>query len=302
MGNVVSFQNVSKMFKNHQAVREASFKISEGETVAILGPNGAGKSTTILMMLGLLRASKGRIEVFQQQSFDQAVKNRIGVMLQEVSVIDSLKVKEILQLFRSYYSNPLSLEQLMQYTGFDSSEINKFAHKLSGGQKRRLSFALALAGNPDILFLDEPTVGMDLSSRKNFWETIKQLKKSGKTIIFTTHYLQEADDVAERILLFSKGRIIADGSPTSLKTRLSKKLLSFDKNDNISLEILKKSVVITELYESNNRIYIVAEDLDLVLKQLFEMNLPLKNIRIEQGRLEEAFENLTMEGEGKEYA
>lgn len=297
MACVVSFQQVSKEFKGRKAVDGVSFSIEEGETVAILGPNGAGKTTTIMMMLGLMQASSGEIEIFQHTAADKRTRDRIGVMLQEVSMIDALKVHEILELFRSYYQNPLSYEELVAITALDSKVLNQMANKLSGGQKRRLSFALALAGNPDVLFLDEPTAGMDLTSRKHFWETISHLKEIGKTIIFTTHYLPEADEVASRILLFANGKIIADGSPQTMKANLTKKSLSFDMNDTILLDVLQEDQVISAVNIKHNRVFIESNDTDDVLRRLLQTDMRIQNITIEQAKLEEAFELLTSQKE-----
>ncbi|WP_455660607.1 ABC transporter ATP-binding protein [Pradoshia sp.] len=293
MACVVSFQDVSKVFKGKTAVEKVSFTINEGETVAILGPNGAGKTTTIMMMLGLMQVSDGKIEIFGQEVADRKIRERIGVMLQEVSMIDALKVHEVLKLFQSYYQNPLSYDELVAITGLDSSRLKQMANKLSGGQKRRLNFALALAGNPDVLFIDEPTVGMDVSSRRLFWETVHRLKEKGKTIIFTTHYLPEADEIASRILLFAEGRIIADGSPQTIKANLTKKSLSFDRNDTIMIDVLKQDPVITSVKVRDNRVIIESNDIDDVLRRLMQTDMHIQNISVEQGKLEEAFELLT---------
>lgn len=293
MESVVDFREVSKVFKQKKAVDHVSFSINKGDTVAILGPNGAGKTTTLMMMLGLMKATFGKVELFQRSATDQEIRERIGVMLQEVSIIDALKVHEVLKLFRSYYKKPLPFEDLVSITGLEPKLMNKMANKLSGGQKRRLNFALALAGNPDILFLDEPTVGMDISSRKQFWETIDRLKKQGKTIIFTTHYLQEADEIANRIILFANGNVIADGTPQSIKANLTKKSVSFDMNAAISIEELEQYEIFSNVYIKNDRVFISTEDTDEVLNLLYQIQLPLKNVSIEHGKLEEAFELLT---------
>ncbi len=211
MQSLIQVNNVTKRFGKTTAVNNVSFTIEKGSTVAILGPNGAGKTTTISMMLGLLEPTEGRLTLFSEDPKEVAVRNRIGAMLQEVSVIDKLRGREVLELFRSYYTNPLSMEELISVTGLNDEMLKKWANKLSGGQKRRLGFALALAGNPDLLFFDEPTVGLDITARRNFWEKVNMLKEQGKTVIFTTHYLQEADDFSERIILFNNGEIIADG-------------------------------------------------------------------------------------------
>ncbi|MFE8701809.1 ABC transporter ATP-binding protein [Cytobacillus sp. FJAT-54145] len=293
MNEILSLQNVSKQFKDKVAVDQVSFSIKKGEVVAILGPNGAGKTTTLLMMLGLLEQTSGDIKLFNENPRTKSVREKIGAMLQEVSVIDALKVSEVIQLFRSYYPKPLGFEELVQITGFQEDELKKRANKLSGGQKRRLAFALALAGNPDLLFFDEPTVGMDITSRKMFWNTISTLKEQGKTIIFTTHYLQEADDIAERILLFHKGSVVAEGTPKEIKRRLSKQSVSFQSNQEIPIEELRNLSGVTEVFTKDHRTHVVAENTDLVLAYLFEKKLQISAVQIEQGRLDEAFEQLT---------
>lgn len=293
MEQVISIQKVTKKFKDKMAVNELSFSIQKGEVVAILGPNGAGKSTTILMMLGLLEATNGKIEVFQNSPKEKSIREKIGAMLQEVSVIDALKVKEVLQLFRSYYEKPMDFEELVILTGLNKEDLKKRADKLSGGQKRRLGFALALAGDPDLLFFDEPTVGMDISARKRFWDTVTTLKERGKTIIFSTHYLQEADDVAERILLFHNGKLVADGTPHDIKNKLTKQSVSFMEKNGVPLSEIRSLPFVTEVYIKEHRIFVVTEQTDEVLAYLFKKKLGVTGIEIEKGRLDEAFEQLT---------
>lgn len=293
MESIIVLDYVTKTFKNKKAVNNISLTINRGEIVAILGPNGAGKTTTIMMMLGLLEPSEGRINLFGMQPKDKKVREKIGAMLQEVSVIDALTVKEIIQLFRSYYPNPLGFEELVALTGLKADELKKRADKLSGGQKRRLGFALAMAGNPDLLFFDEPTVGLDITSRKRFWETIGILKERGKTIIFTTHYLQEADDASERIILFHNGSIIEDGTPKEIKAKLTKQSISFTASESISIEKLKQLPTVSHVNEEGNRIVIEAENTDLVLARLFEQKIQISGVEINQGRLDDAFSQLT---------
>ena len=292
MESIIGVNQVSKLFKNKMAVNQVSFSIQKGEVVAILGPNGAGKTTTIMLMLGILEPSDGSVQLFGSHPKKQAVREKIGALLQEVSVIDALKVREVIQLFRSYYPHPLSYEELVAFTGFTKDELQKRANKLSGGQKRRLGFALAMAGNPDVLFFDEPTVGMDVTSRKLFWNTVIDLKERGKTILFTTHYLQEADDIAERVILFHEGKIIGDGTPKSIKARLLKQSVSFTPISAINYEELINLPHVTDLYEKNGRIFLLTDHTDGVLASIFSQKLSVENIEIERGRLEDAFEQL----------
>lgn len=292
MEPIIELNQVSKLFKNKMAVNRVSFSIQKGEVVAILGPNGAGKTTTIMMMLGLLEPTDGSVQLFGSHPKAKAVREKIGALLQEVSVIDALKVREVIQLFRSYYPQPLSYEDLVAFTGFTKDELQKRANKLSGGQKRRLDFALAMAGNPDVLFFDEPTVGMDVTSRKLFWSTVRDLRDRGKTILFTTHYLQEADDIAERVILFHEGNIIGDGTPKSIKASLLKQSVSFTPTSAISFEKLKNLPHVADVYEKNGRIFLLTDHTDGVLASIFAQKLSVQNIEIERGRLEDAFEQL----------
>ncbi|KOP83420.1 ABC transporter ATP-binding protein [Cytobacillus solani] len=293
MDSIVVLDHVTKTFKNKKAVDQVSFSIKKGEVVAILGPNGAGKTTSIMMMLGLLDPTSGEVRVFNSHPKEKKIRERIGAMLQEVSVIDALKVKEIIQLFRSYYPNPMPFEELVAFTGLNKDDLKRRADKLSGGQKRRLGFALALAGDPELVFFDEPTVGLDITSRKLFWNTIGELKARGKTIIFTTHYLQEADDVADRIILFNHGTIIEDGTPAEIKAKLSKQSVSFAASEAIDIADLKRLPHVSDVYKRNDRIYVITDQTDAVIAALFEKKIKISGIQIEHGRLDEAFEQLT---------
>ncbi|MCE0738360.1 ABC transporter ATP-binding protein [Bacillus sp. G16] len=292
MNEAVSVSNVTKHFQQKTAVNNISFSIEKGEIAAILGPNGAGKTTVISMILGLLKPTKGEIKLFNRLPDDQRVREKIGVMLQEVSVMPGLKVNEILELFRSYYPNPLSMKELVSLTALTKEDLKTRAEKLSGGQKRRLSFALALAGNPELLIFDEPTVGMDTSSRHRFWQTIHGLADQGKTIIFSTHYLQEADDAAQRILFFADGRLVADDSPMQLRSRIQKQSVSFTLHSDESLEKLSRHPEVERVIQKHQRTIIQTSNTDKVLALIFQENIHARNIRIEQGTLDEAFRQL----------
>ncbi|MDQ0199091.1 ABC transporter ATP-binding protein [Neobacillus ginsengisoli] len=298
MNEVVSLTNVTKSFQHKHAVNDVSFSIGKGEVVAILGPNGAGKTTTISMILGLLKPTEGEVKLFNQRPNETNVREKLGTMLQEVSVIPGLKVREILELIQSYYRQPLPLKELVTLTGLTEQDLKTQAEKLSGGQKRRLSFALALAGNPELIIFDEPTVGMDITSRNRFWQTVSTLADQGKTIIFSTHYLQEADDAAQRIILFNDGAIVADGTPMQIKSRISKQSVSFKVEPERSLEKLYQHPEIEQIFRKNNRVYVQASNTDKVLELIFQEKLGAHDIQIEHGKLEEAFEQLT--GENKE--
>ncbi|MDO8226770.1 ABC transporter ATP-binding protein [Bacillus cabrialesii] len=292
MNEAVSVNNVTKHFQKKTAVNNISFSIKKGEIAAILGPNGAGKTTVISMLLGLLKPSQGEIKLLNRIPHDQQIREKIGVMLQEVSVMPGLKVNEILELFRSYYPNPLSMKELVSLTALTKEDLKTRAEKLSGGQKRRLSFALALAGNPELLIFDEPTVGMDTSSRHRFWQTIHGLADQEKTIIFTTHYLQEADDAAQRILFFADGRLVADDSPMQLRSRIQKQSVSFTLHSDESLEKLSRHPEVERVFHKHQRTIIQTSNTDKVLALIFQENIQARDIRIEHGTLDEAFRRL----------
>ncbi|WP_243896130.1 ABC transporter ATP-binding protein [Paenibacillus sp. F411] len=292
----VAIHNVSKQFGSKRAVDGVSFTLQQGSITTILGPNGAGKTTILSMMLGLLEPDAGTVEVLGGSPKDLKVRRRVGAMLQEVSVMDSLKAGEILELIRGYYPKPMEMAEVMQLTGLNQEDLSKRATKMSGGQKRKLSFALALAGNPDLLFFDEPTVGLDTTARRLFWSTIRSLAAQGKSILFTTHYLQEADDNADRIVLFKDGRIAADGSPAEIKAKLSRKSLSFQCCSGTAANIIARLEAVpdvTGLQQEQGRLHVYTNNTDLVLSIIFKEELPVHDIQMDQGSLDEAFEQLT---------
>ncbi|MCT2346628.1 ABC transporter ATP-binding protein [Bacillales bacterium AN1005] len=295
MEKVIELIHVSKQFQQHKAVNDISFTVNKGETVAILGANGAGKTTTILLMLGLLQPTNGTVRLFQSDPVKLEVRQKIGSMLQETSVMDSLKVNEVINLVQSYYPNPLTVQQLLSITGLSNQDWHKRTEKLSGGQKRRLHFALALAGNPDLIFLDEPTVGMDITARDAFWKTVKELQAQGKTIIFTTHYLQEADDIAERIIMISDGKVVGDGTPEELKAEWTKKTISFKEAAEYSLDVYHSLPFVEEVVKENGRITLVTNDSDKTIYELIERKFMIQEIEIQQGKLEDAFSKLLHE-------
>ncbi|MEC1347555.1 ABC transporter ATP-binding protein [Bacillus haynesii] len=296
MSNVVNLTNVTKTFRQITAVDQIDFSIKKGEIVAILGPNGAGKTTTISMILGLLKPTVGNITLFDYMPHEKRVREKIGTMLQEVSVMPGLRAGEIIELIRSYYPKPLSFQKLRALTGLTDKDLKTQAEKLSGGQKRRLGFALALAGDPELMIFDEPTVGMDITSRNRFWQTVKTLAEQGKTIIFSTHYLQEADDTAQRILLFKDGRVVADGTPLQIKSKISKHSVSFIVDPETSLEKLYQHPEIEQIFRKNNRVYIDTANTDKILELIFAEKIGAYDIQIERGNLEEAFRQLTSKG------
>jgi len=291
MKPVIQLDRVSKLFKGKTAVEDLSLTIDEGSVIALLGPNGAGKTTTVSMMLGLQQPTSGAIRLLGGSPQDREVRNRLGAMLQEVNVIDGLKAEETIGLFRSYYTNPLPLETLLKVSGLEA-ERSKMASALSGGQKRRLNFALALAGDPAVLFLDEPTVGMDVTSRQLFWDTVRAMAGSGRTIILTTHYLEEADAIADRVIVMNKGKLIADGTPTEIKASTNRRMVSFTASPQVSKEEVELLPGVIQAEWTGNRVKLWSGDTDRILWAIVESGLDVKDIEVYSGGLEDAFQSL----------
>ena len=200
------------------AARDISLTIVPGETLALFGPNGAGKTTTIRLILGLAKPSSGVVRVFGRDPREAPARMRIGTMLQIAEIPASLTVREHVTLFSSNYPHPLPIDETLRLAAIDDL-ANRRSERLSGGQRQRLPFAIAICCDPDLLVLDEPTASLDIESRVALWDQIRLLAKRGKSIIFTTHYLAEADALADRIALISRGAIVADGSPAEIKAR-----------------------------------------------------------------------------------
>lgn len=296
MSAIVKLEKVSKVYKGKHAVDNISLDIYSGSITALLGPNGAGKTTTISMLLGLISCTEGRVLLFNKHPREVTVREQIGAMLQEASILDGLKVAELIDLFRSYYPNPLSKDELLKLSGLEQ-EHRKQTSKLSGGQKRRLNFALALAGNPKLLFLDEPTAGMDIISRRLFWSTIRQFAERGATIVFTSHDLNEVEEFADRIVMLHRGKIIADGTPDEVKGQLTQSSVSFivDDSDNTTnlLTSIRQLPGVHDVSLKESRIVITTIDTDQVIYALFNAAVKMRSIQITQGRLDDAFVELT---------
>ncbi|WP_028549896.1 ABC transporter ATP-binding protein [Paenibacillus sp. UNC451MF] len=291
MKPVIQLDHVTKQYKEKLAVDDLSLTIEEGSVVALLGPNGAGKTTTVSMTLGLQQPTAGTIRLLGGSPEDRKVKDRLGAMLQDVHAIDGLKVGETIELFRHYYSKPLPLNHLLKVSGLEE-ERHKMATALSGGQKRRLNFALALAGDPSILFLDEPTVGMDVTSRQLFWETVRAMAQQGRTVILTTHYLEEADAIADRIVVIDKGKLRADGTPAEIKASTNGRTLSFTAGPRITQEIIWTLPGVTDAVWNGRRVKLTSGDTDQLIYAIIQNGLDVKDIEIQSGGLEAAFQTL----------
>ena len=214
---VIKVEKLSKKIKDKEILRDISFEIHHGECVALIGPNGAGKTTLIDCLLGDKFVSSGQVAIKGFAPTDPRLKQLVSVLPQENEVVQSLKVKELLSFFKSLYPDSLSDKEIDDLLRFSDKQKNQLAGKLSGGQKRLFSFVLTLIGRPEILFLDEPTAAMDTSTRQHFWEIVNQLKKNGVTIVYSSHYIEEVEHTADRILVLHKGELIRDTTPYAMR-------------------------------------------------------------------------------------
>ena len=219
---VASLDDVNMNYGDIRALRGVNFQVRSGEVVALLGPNGAGKTTAVKLLLGLLQPNAGKARVFGGDPTNPENRMRTGAMLQVGRVPETLRVREHIDLFSSYYQKPMAPAEVLAAVGLEKLGDRKFGD-LSGGQRQRVLFALAICGDPDLLFLDEPTVGLDVEARRMLWDEIRRMVGRGKTVLLTTHYLQEADALADRVAVINQGEIIAQGTPAEIKAKTSGK-------------------------------------------------------------------------------
>lgn len=292
MTYAIECKDVVKRFGDHNAVDHINLQFATGQISALLGPNGAGKTTTISMILGLQRPTSGEIKVLGLPAGRVELRQRVGALMQDVKAADGLSVKEVLQLFRSYYKQPLPLSQLLDISGLHA-DAKRRASSLSGGQRRRLAFAQSLAGNPELLLLDEPTVGMDVEARGRFWETIRALAAKGRTVILTTHDLEEADAVADHISIIAKGQVVAEGTPQVLKAQSALRTVSFRAESALSEQVLLSLPGVEKVEMTSSRIRLHVRQTDEVLAALLRTDWGVTDIDLKSARLEDAFRMLT---------
>ena len=289
-GGIVLSQ-LSKSYGPVRAVRSLDLTIAPGETVALLGPNGAGKTTTIDMMLGLTRPDHGTISVFGVPPTKAVQAGWVGGMLQTGSPLDHLRVRELIALTASYYPAPLGVDGVLRLTGADAF-AGQWTTKLSGGQAQRVRFAAALVGDPDLLLLDEPTAGIDVEGRRDFWQSMRDIAGQGKTVVFATHYLEEADAYADRIVLIAKGQVVADGPATEIKAQAASRTIrgTLPDADTAALRALP-GVLAAERHGA--AVILSCSDADAALRALLRAFPGIRDVEVRGGSLEEAFMELT---------
>ena len=274
---VIKVEKLSKKIKDKEILRNISFEINDGECVALIGPNGAGKTTLIDCLLGDKFVSSGQVAIQGFAPTDPRLKQLISILPQENTVVQDLKVKELLSFFQSIYPNSLSNQEIDDLLRFSDKQKNQLAGKLSGGQKRLFSFVLALIGRPKILFLDEPTAAMDTSTRQHFWEIVNQLKKNGVTIVYSSHYIEEVEHTADRILVLHKGELIRDTTPYAMRGEEREKHFTIPLTYQ---DFVSSLTMVQELEIKQNALSFTTKEASQVWKVLQEQGCMIEEIEV----------------------
>jgi ABC-2 type transport system ATP-binding protein len=287
----IELAGLTKSYGHVQAVRGIDLAIKAGETVALLGPNGAGKSTSIDLLLGLSRPDFGSVSVFGASPAEAVRSGWIGGMLQSGSPPDHLRVREFVELVASYYPHALRVDDALRASGAQGF-AERWTTKLSGGQAQRVRFAAALVSDADLLVLDEPTAGIDVEGRHEFWEVMRGVAAQGKTIVFATHYLEEADAFADRIVLIARGRIVADASATEIKARAGSRSIRATLRG-VDVATLRALPGVIAVQRHGDTVVLSCADADAALAALFTKFPDVRDVEAQGGTLEEAFLELT---------
>jgi ABC-2 type transport system ATP-binding protein len=292
-GPVVSFDDVSKSYGSLKAVDGLTLELRRGETVALLGPNGAGKSTSLDMLLALRKPTAGRIRMFGSDPYHAVKTGQVGAMLQSGGLMPEVTVRELVTLIAGLHPRPVPVAVTLRRAGIESVADQR-VDKLSGGQTQRVRFALAIAGESELIVLDEPTSAMDVETRQRFWASMREEVAEGKTLLFATHYLEEADQAADRILVINRGRLLADGTPEEIKKRAGAKRMSFRLPGADQAALLRLPGVVT-LETRHDLVHIQTTDSDATLYGVLDAGLRPSEIEVGSLGLEQAFIAITAE-------
>jgi ABC-2 type transport system ATP-binding protein len=290
---------VSKTYGSVRAVDGLTLALHPGETVALLGPNGAGKSTTLDLLLGLRQPDGGTVRVFGTSPREAIVAGRVGAMLQSGGLMDEVTVAELVKLACDLHPKPFKVIDVLARAGIAQIADRK-VNKLSGGQAQRVRFALATAGDSDLIVLDEPTTGMDVSARQAFWATMREQADQGRTVLFATHYLEEADAIADRVLVLHRGRLLADGTAAEIKAKAGARRVSFDLEGTIDEAPLRGLPFLTSIDISGQTIRIQSSDADATVHALYGLGVYPRNLEVAGLGLEQAFVAITEAEEAKQ--
>ncbi|MGW7259931.1 ABC transporter ATP-binding protein [Streptomyces sp. NPDC054834] len=295
----VEFVQVTKSYGDVRAVDELSLALRPGETVALLGPNGAGKSTTLDLLLGLKQADSGTVRLFGTSPREAIVAGRVSAMLQSGGLMDDVTVGELVKLACDLHPKRYRTDVVLAVAGISRIADHK-VNKLSAGQTQRLRFALATAGDSDLIVLDEPTIGMDVSARQNFWATMREQADQGRTVLFATHYLEEADSIADRVLVLHRGRLLADDTAAEIKAKAGARRISFDLPDPIDEPALSALPFLASIDISGRTVRIQSTDADATVHALYGLGVHPRNLEVTGLGLEQAFVAITEAEEAKQ--
>jgi len=287
----LAVEHLTKRYGPVAAVNDVSFEVPEGQLLALLGPNGAGKTTTMDMVLGLTRPDAGRVTLFGKSPARAIAAGTVGGMLQTGAVIEYLSVRELITMVASLYPHPLPVNDVLDLVGIAELADHR-TNKLSGGQAQRVRFALALIGDTDLLMLDEPTAALDVESRRDFWATMRAKATQGKTVIFATHYLEEADANADRIILIARGRVVADGSPAEIRATVSWRTIQATLPDADPAQLAALPGV-TKVERRGDAVILSCADSDSALWELHHQFPDAHDIEVRGMGIEDAFLALT---------
>ncbi|MDQ1026336.1 ABC-2 type transport system ATP-binding protein [Streptomyces umbrinus] len=297
-GSVVGFDQVTKTYGSVRAVDGLTLALHPGETVALLGPNGAGKSTTLDLLLGLKHPDSGSVRVFGGSPRDAIVAGRVGAMLQSGGLMDEVTVGELVRLACDLHPKPFPVQDVLARASLTQMADRK-VNKLSGGQQQRVRFALATAGDSDLIVLDEPTTGMDVSARQAFWATMREQADQGRTVLFATHYLEEADTIADRVLVLHRGRLLADGTAAEIKAKAGARRIAFDLEGPVDDLALRDLPFLTSLDVSGHTVRIQSSDADATVHALYGLGVYPRNLEVAGLGLEQAFVAITAAEEAR---
>ncbi len=289
---IAKLDAASKRYGAVLALDRVDLEVRRGEVLALLGPNGAGKTSAISLLLGLLQADTGSATLFDMAPKKLSARRRIGAMLQTTGVPETLTIGELIALFRSYYARPRSVADIVALAGVEQLLDRRYA-KLSGGQQRRAQFALALCGHAEILFLDEPTTGLDIDARETMWRTIRRLVAEGCAIVLTTHYLEEAEALADRVAVLARGRIVAEGSVAQIRARVAQRRIRCVSK--LASEAVAGWPEVRSVARAGEHLEIVTDAAEAVVRQLLFEDSELAELEVRRAGLAEAFVEITNE-------
>lgn len=289
---LAELRGACKRYGRHTALDGIDLRLRGRELTALLGPNGAGKTTAVGLLLGLLRPDSGSVQLFGRSPRELAARRQIGVMLQSAGIPDACEVGELIELTRSYYADPYGTTEAANLAGIDGLLGRRYG-KLSGGQQRRVQFALALCGRPRVLFLDEPTTGLDIDARLRLWKAIRELVGQGCSVLLTTHYLEEAEALADRVVVLNHGRVVATGSVAEVRAHVAQRRIRCVSS--LSAERIAAWPDVRQASAEAGRLEIIVDAAEAVVRRLLAEDAQLRDLEVQRAGLAEAFIELTRE-------